>query len=439
MRRLPTTVIMDDATVVVIGSGGREHALCLALSKSPRVGSVHCIPGNAGTEMIAHNHHLTDTSNEGIVAFASSIDASLVVVGPEAPLCDGLADLCSQSGLPCFGPVAALAHLEGSKLHAKQTMKLAGVPTADFVKLLPSSDVEAALDAYATSPWVIKRDVLAGGKGVVVTTDRDEARRFIASSIATDGMVLLEEFLPGEEASMLVVMDGQSFVTLPASQDHKRAYDGDEGPNTGGMGAYCPAPVVTSSVHEKIIERIVAPMHAHLSGQTIPYRGVLFVGLMLDEHDDPYVVEFNVRFGDPECQVTLPLIASDVFELLHGAATDTLSPSSVHFSTSSALTVVLASEGYPATPIKGRAIDGIQSGTGGQEPSHSWINYAGVGHGDNGEMVSTGGRVLSCTAMAETLEDARLSAYQLLTQIKMNGGHFRTDIGFRAFSGELGK
>lgn len=429
---------MDDATVVVIGSGGREHALCLALSKSPLVDSIHCIPGNAGTEMIATNHHLDDTSNEGIVAFASSVNASLVVVGPEAPLCDGLADLCSQLELPCFGPVAALAHLEGSKLHAKQTMKSAGVPTAGFVELRPSSDVEAALDAYGSFPWVIKRDVLAGGKGVVVTSDREEARAFIASSIATDGMVLLEEFLPGEEASMLVVMDGQSFVTLPASQDHKRAYDGDQGPNTGGMGAYCPAPVVTSTVHAKIIERIVNPMHSYLSRQPIPYRGVLFVGLMIDEGGDPYVVEFNVRFGDPECQVTLPLIASDVFELLHGAATDCLNASSVQFSTLSALTVVLASEGYPEKPVKGRTISGIHSDALVGSHSYSWINFAGVGKDDDGEMISTGGRVLSCTALAETLEDAQRSAYQLLAQVKMNGGHFRTDIGFRGFSGELG-
>ncbi|HJM55574.1 MAG TPA: phosphoribosylamine--glycine ligase [Poseidonia sp.] len=427
---------MDEATVVVIGSGGREHALCLALSSSPKVGTIHCIPGNAGTALLAQNHNLVDSSNEGIIAFATSVSASLMVVGPEAPLCDGLADLCSDSGLPCFGPVAALAHLEGSKLHAKLTMKSAGVPTANFVELNSKSDIEAALNLYGSSPWVIKRNVLAGGKGVVVTSDRDEARSFISSSIMTDGMVLLEEFLPGEEASMLVVMDGQSFVTLPASQDHKRAYDGDEGPNTGGMGAYCPAPVVTPVVHDRILERIVAPMHSHLSKQSIPYRGVLFVGLMIDEHDDPYVVEFNVRFGDPECQVTLPLISSDVFDLLHGAATDTLEPSSVKFSKTSALTVVLASEGYPSNPIKGRTIQGITVDKGDKNPTNSWINFAGVKEGEEGLMIASGGRVLSCTAIAESLEDARESAYQLLNQIKLEGGHFRTDIGFRAFSGE---
>lgn len=427
---------MDGATVVVIGSGGREHALCLALSQSARVASIHCLPGNAGTSLVATNHQLEDASNSGVVSYCSSIGASLVVVGPEAPLCDGLADMCADAGLACFGPVAALAHLEGSKLHAKKAMGEAGVPTADYVELNAESDVEAALDRYGSNPWVIKRDVLAGGKGVVVTSDRDEARQFISASIETDGLVLLEAFLPGEEASMLVVMDGVSFVTLPASQDHKRAFDGDLGPNTGGMGAYCPAPVVTSGVYDKVLDRIVKPMHEHLSKQSTPYRGVLFIGLMIDEHNDPYVVEFNVRFGDPECQVTLPLVSSDVFDMLYRAATDTLDPSLVTFDSSSALTVVLASEGYPARPIKGRIIQGLEDALNQQSYRKSWVNVAGVVEGDMGTLISSGGRVVSCTAMAASLEDAQASAYKLLNSLELEGSHFRTDIGFRAISGE---
>ena len=427
---------MDGATVVVVGSGGREHALCLALSQSPQVATIHCLPGNAGTSLVATNHRLEDASTAGVVSYCSSIDASLVIVGPEAPLCDGLADMCADAGIPCFGPVAALAHLEGSKLHAKKAMKEAGVPTADYVELTAESDVESALDRYGSNPWVIKRDVLAGGKGVVVTSDRDEARQFISASIEMDGLVLLEAFLPGEEASMLVVMDGISFVTLPASQDHKRAYDGDLGPNTGGMGAYCPAPVVTPSVYEKILSRIVKPMHEHLSNTSIPYRGVLFIGLMIDEHDDPYVVEFNVRFGDPECQVTLPLISSDVYEMLYGAATDTLGSSLVAFESSSALTVVLASEGYPAQPIKGRVVEGLQEALNQQSYRQTWVNVAGVTDADSGALISSGGRVVSCTAMSASLEDARASAYKLLNDLELEGSHFRTDIGFRAISGE---
>ena len=279
---------MDGATVVVVGGGGREHALCLSLHASSHVGSIHCVPGNAGTARLATNH-VCDMSVETLVKLFTHVEADLVVVGPEAPLCDGLADACRDAAVPCFGPVAALAHLEGSKLHAKQTMEIAGVPTAAYQRLDASSDLDAALDAYAGAPWVVKRDVLAGGKGVVVTENREEAKSFIERSIQTDGFVLLEAFLPGEEASMLVVMDGTAYRTLPPSQDHKRAYDGDEGPNTGGMGAYCPAPVVSEAVHQKIIQRIVEPMHAHLSRQETPYRGVLFIGLMIDEHDDPYV------------------------------------------------------------------------------------------------------------------------------------------------------
>ena len=424
---------MQPTDVLVVGSGGREHALVLALLESPNVGTVHCLPGNAGTADIATNHVPQDASHQGTVDLATNLGVGLVVVGPEAPLCDGLADACSAAGLPCFGPVAALARLEGSKLHAKLTMQKAGVPTADYVLLDADSDIDSALDAYATSPWVVKRDVLAGGKGVVVTQDRAEARSFIDASIESDGCVLLEAFLPGEEASMLVVMDGQAFVPLPASQDHKRAFDGDEGPNTGGMGAYCPAPVVDDAVHERIVSRIIEPMHRYLADQPVPYRGVLFIGLMIDEHGDPYVVEFNVRFGDPECQVTLPLITSDVFDLLHGAATDRLDPSSVTISDRFALTVVLASEGYPAAPIKGRPIGGMDAVMANGAYGTTWLSLAGVGR-DGDTWMATGGRVLSSTAVAEDVAVARQRAYRQLEQLSLEGGHHRRDIAHRALN-----
>ncbi len=422
---------MDKATVVVVGSGGREHALCLSLDSSPQVGSIHCVPGNAGTARMATNH-ANDMTTPSLVALFQDLDADLVVVGPEAPLCAGLADACAEHGLACFGPVAALAHLEGSKLHAKQTMHAAGVPTAAYQRLDAVSDVEAALDAYAGHPWVVKRDVLAGGKGVVVTEDRHEAKRFIESSIQTDGFVLLEAFLPGEEASMLVIMDGTAYRALPASQDHKRAYDGDKGPNTGGMGAYCPAPVVSPSVHKKIISRIVAPMHQHLSSLAIPYRGVLFIGLMIDQQDDPYVVEFNVRFGDPECQVTLPLIETDMYALLHGAATETLDGVELHLRDGSAVTVVLASEGYPASPQKGRIIRGLADVVDGSNYGTAWVNFAGVSTDDAGDFIATGGRVLSCTALGNDVKATQQLAYELLANIDLEGGHFRTDIAHRA-------
>jgi phosphoribosylamine--glycine ligase len=419
---------MGPKSVLVIGGGGREHSLCLELSKSPNVSEVHCCPGNAGTSLIATNHIISISDIQSVVSLAQKLDVDLVVVGPEAPLCDGLADELSNSGIPCFGPTSKLANLEGSKLYAKEVMSLVGVPTASFHILSKDSDIDAALDDFSDNPWVVKRDVLAGGKGVVVTSDRLEAKRFIEQSIITDEKVLLEAFLPGEEASMLVVMDGSDFVCLPASQDHKRAYDGDKGPNTGGMGAYCPAPVVTDEVKNRTISRIVKPMHQYLSNLAIPYRGVLYVGLMITESGDPNVVEFNVRFGDPECQITLPLIKSDIFELLYSSSTDKLSSIDVNFSDKHTLTVVLAAEGYPSNPVKGRVIRGLEQ----QENANSWINHAGTGFNEKGEVISTGGRVLSCSAVGDSLGEAAKNAYELLNMVELEGSHHRTDIGFRA-------
>ena len=419
---------MGPKSVLVIGGGGREHSLCLELNKSPNVSEVHCCPGNAGTSLIATNHIISISDIHSVVSLAQKLDVDLVVVGPEAPLCDGLADELSNSGIPCFGPTSKLANLEGSKLYAKEVMSLVGVPTASFHILSKDSDIDAALDDFSDNPWVVKRDVLAGGKGVVVTSDRLEAKRFIEQSIITDEKVLLEAFLPGEEASMLVVMDGSDYVCLPASQDHKRAYDGDKGPNTGGMGAYCPAPVVTDEVKNRTISRIVKPMHQYLSNLAIPYRGVLYVGLMITESGDPNVVEFNVRFGDPECQITLPLIKSDIFELLYSSSTDKLSSIDVNFSDKHTLTVVLAAEGYPSNPVKGRVIRGLEQ----QENSNSWINHAGTGFNEKGEVISTGGRVLSCSAVGDSLGEAAKNAYELLNMVELEGSHHRTDIGFRA-------
>ena len=419
--------------VLVVGGGGREHSLCLALNDSVMVDQVYCAPGNAGTASIASNIDISPTDVDGVVEFCITSNIELVVVGPEAPLCESLADRLIEANIACFGPVAELAELEGSKLHAKQIMKEVGVPTAGFKILKNVRDIDSALEDFAQNPWVVKRDVLAGGKGVLVTTDRSEAKNFIANAIQTDGKVLLEEFLPGQEASMLVVMDGSGFVCLPPSQDHKRAYDGDLGPNTGGMGAYCPAPIVTKSVHEKVISRIVRPMFEHLSKMTIPYRGVLYVGLMITDSGDPNVVEFNVRFGDPECQITLPLIKTDLFNILHSASTDNLSSLEVEFHDAHALTIVLASEGYPNRPIKGRIVEGISD----MEPNialeSSWVNHAGTKLEEN-KIIASGGRVLSCSAMSKTLSGAANLAYDLIETITLEGSHYRNDIGGQILS-----
>ncbi len=423
---------MAGKVVLVVGGGGREHALCMELERSPHVAELHCSPGNAGTSRLATNHSISATDIDGLLHLAKTVDADLVVAGPEAPLCASLADRLEQVGIPCFGPVAKLANLEGSKLHAKQVMRAANVPTAAFHVLSNTSDIDAALDDFSGNPWVVKRDVLAGGKGVVVTQNREEALEFIQSSIESDGQVLLEDFLPGEEASMLVIMDGSGYVCLPASQDHKRAYDGDEGPNTGGMGAYCPAPVVTDAIRQTTIETIIEPMHRYLLAGGTPYRGVLYVGLMIPESGEPNVVEFNVRFGDPECQITLPLLKTDVFEVLEAAALDRLSQLNVEFHNLYATTVVLAAEGYPKSPVKGRLIHGaehkiLQSGG-----ATAWVNHAGTSFDDRGQLISTGGRVLSCSASAPTLEASVKLAYELIESIELEGSHYRSDIAFRA-------
>ena len=414
--------------VLVVGGGGREHSLCLALNDSVMVDQLYCAPGNAGTASIASNIDISPTDIDAMVGFCIKSHIDLVVVGPEAPLCKSLADRLIEANIACFGPVAELAELEGSKLHAKQIMSEVGVPTAGFKILNNTAHIDSSLDLFSQYPWVVKRDVLAGGKGVLVTTDRSEAKEFITNAIQTDGKVLLEEFLPGQEASMLVVMDGSGFVCLPPSQDHKRAYDGDVGPNTGGMGAYCPAPIVTKSVHKKVISRIVKPMFEYLSKLTIPYRGVLYVGLMITDSGDPNVVEFNVRFGDPECQITLPLVKTDLFTILHYASLDKLSSLDVEFHDAHALTIVLASEGYPSQPIKGRIVEGISDNMDVIALESSWVNHAGTKLEEN-KIIATGGRVLSCSAMSKTLSGAANLAYELIDTITLEGGHFRTDIG----------
>ena len=417
---------MSGLSVLVVGGGGREHAICLGLSSSESVSEIHCAPGNAGTANIATNHNFSEVSD--LVHLAFQLDVDFVIAGPEAPLCEGLADLLAKMDIPCFGPVANLARLEGSKLHAKRVMEANGVPTAKFHVLDSASDIDAALDEFSSNPWVIKRDVLAGGKGVVVTENRIEAKEFIQQSINSDGQVLLEDFLPGEEASMLVVMDGSGFVCLPASQDHKREFEGDKGRNTGGMGAYAPAPVYTDQVHQKTVERVVKPMHSYLSQQRVPYRGVLYCGLMIDSQGDPYVVEFNVRFGDPECQITLPLIDSDLGEMFQAASTDTLSEVNVQFSNNHAMTVVLAAENYPGSVEKGRLIENLP-----ENSEKGWVNHAGTKL-ENEILVSNGGRVLSCTGIGSNLQEAANMAYSLIEQIELSGSHYRRDIGHRALN-----
>ena len=284
---------MSPITALVVGGGGREHALCIGLYESPSVDSVHCSPGNAGTSMVATNHEVSISDTEEIVTLALQLGANLVVVGPEAPLVGGLADSLRQAGIPCFGPHSEGARLEASKLHAKEVMKSLGVPTGGHVVVDDPSLVPSALDKF-DAPWVIKRDVLAAGKGLTVRSHRHVEEQALLEGIDLDGFVLLEQHLSGEEASVLVVMDESGYICLPASQDHKRVGEGDTGPNTGGMGAYAPAPVASKSVMHRVTQEIVEPMHHHLRNQEIPYRGCLYVGLMIDEDGSPGVIELSL-------------------------------------------------------------------------------------------------------------------------------------------------
>ena len=416
--------------VLVVGGGGREHALAIGLSESNSVDSIHTCPGNAGTSMVGINHNVSATDVDGVVALASELSVDLVVVGPEAPLVAGLSDSLREKGIPSFGPHSEGAELEGSKIHAKRVMESLGIPTGGVQILRADSDIDAALARYSP-PWVIKRDVLAAGKGVVVTEDVEDARSFIADSISTDGFVLLEEFLTGEEASMLVIMDESGFICLPASQDHKRVGEGDTGPNTGGMGAYAPAPVVTPTVRQRVIEQIVNPMHHHLRNQPTPYRGVLYVGLMIDEEGTPSVVEYNVRFGDPETQVTIPLIDSDLGLILLAAAEGRISGIEPVFSKRSAVTVVLASEGYPGPSKTGRQISGEDTRIEEGEIT-AFIHQAGTVRDEDGILLSNGGRVLSATAIANNLPSAVGAAYAVIDEIQLDGSHYRRDIAYRA-------
>ena len=421
---------MAGLRVLIVGSGGREHALAIGLSESPSVDSIHTCPGNAGTSMLGVNHDVSATDVNAVVELAIELSVDLVVVGPEAPLVSGLSDSLREKGIPSFGPHSEGAELEGSKIYAKQVMEELGIPTAAVQILKSDSDIDTALSRYAP-PWVIKRDVLAAGKGVVVTEDFEEASAFIRESISTDGFVLLEEFLAGEEASMLVIMDESGYICLPASQDHKRVGDGDTGPNTGGMGAYAPAPVVTESVRQRVIQEIVNPMHHHLRNQSIPYRGVLYVGLMINDEGAPSVVEYNVRFGDPETQVTIPLIESDLGEMLLAAAEGRIERYHPIFSNKSAVTVVLASEGYPGPSKTGREITGentrIEEGE-----IVAFVHQAGTLRDEEEKLVSSGGRVLSATAVASDLPTAVNAAYALIEEINLAGSHYRRDIAYRA-------
>ena len=414
--------------ILVLGSGAREHAIVMALLRDSMSHEIIAAPGNAGTANIAENVAL-DPSNPSVVAkFAVDQDIELVVVGPEAPLVAGVADRLRKEGIPVFGPNKAAAALEGSKTFAKFIMSRANVPTGAWEQVSNIDELEKALDKVG-SPYVVKADGLAAGKGVLVTEDRAAAVAH-ASHYLQDGTVLLEEYLAGPEVSLFFLSDGKRVVPLSPAQDYKRAGDGDEGPNTGGMGAYSPVPWLPENFIAEVTHTIAQPTVDEMAANNTPFVGLLYCGLVMTD-DGVKVIEFNARFGDPETQSVLARLESDLAPLLLAAATESLDADTVvSFSDSAAITVVLASEGYPDNPQTGRPLLGLDDA---EKVDGVHIAHAATAHTDAG-LIATGGRVLSVVAVADTFAKARGSAYQALEKISLEGSHYRTDIGAIAAS-----
>ena len=417
------------STVLIIGNGGREHAFGWSFAQDPRIGKIWFAPGNAGTAEIGENLPLAATDGEGIARWAERERPGLVVVGPEAPLCAGLADRLRSLGLRVFGPGKEGARLEGSKSFCKELLVSQKIPTAragSFQKVEEAIRFSESLPC----PQVVKADGLAAGKGVVIAGSHAEAAQAIRQMMAekvfgeAGAAVLIEEFLEGEELSVHAVTDGKNLVILPGAQDHKRVGEGDTGPNTGGMGAYAPAPKATPDLLREVRERILVPTLRGLAERGIEYRGVLYAGLMLTK-SGPKVLEYNCRFGDPETQVLLPLIETPLWDLLGAAADGDLSGLEVKIRSGAAMTVVLAAPGYPAQPILGAA---IRLGSG-LPDSH--LFHAGTRAGAKGVEVA-GGRVLAATGWGKDLPTARERAYARAAEVFFEGMHFRRDIGHRA-------
>lgn len=406
--------------VLIVGSGAREHALARSLAHDPDVSAVVCAPGNAGTNSVATNRDLTVTDGAAVVALCRDVAADLVVIGPEAPLVAGVADAVRAAGIPCFGPSAAAARIEGSKTFAKDIMAVAGVPTAASFACLGKQEAALAFEMFGP-PYVVKDDGLAGGKGVVVTDDRSAAEAHAAAC----ERVVIEEYLDGPEASFFALTDGETVVPLRPAQDYKRVRDGDQGPNTGGMGAYSPLPWATDDLADHVLREVIEPTVRELSRRGTPYTGVLYAGLAFTE-TGPKVVEFNARFGDPEAQVVLAGLGSPLSGLLYAAATGSLAEvASPTWDGGGAVTAVIAAEGYPDDPVKGDVIEGVDDA---ETVPGAYVLHAGTARDAYGRLVTGGGRILSVTGTGGSVEEARDRAYEAAGRIRIRGAHYRRDI-----------
>ncbi|QJF52040.1 phosphoribosylamine--glycine ligase [Roseobacter ponti] len=417
--------------ILILGSGGREHALAWAVMQNPKCDRLIVAPGNAGIADIADCATLDIENGSAVVNFAEESAIDFVIIGPEAPLAAGVADRLRDAGILVFGPGAAAARLEASKSFTKEICDAAGAPTAAWGHF---TDAKAARDYVRKqgAPIVIKADGLAAGKGVIIAQTAEEADAAIDDMFGgafgdAGAEVVIEEFMEGEEASFFVLCDGETVLPVGTAQDHKRVGDGDTGPNTGGMGAYSPAPVMTDAVIETTLETIVRPTMAEMTARGMPYQGVLFVGLMIRD-GVPRLVEYNVRFGDPECQVLMMRLGAQVLDLMHATAEARLSRTRVNWAEDHALTVVMATRGYPGAYEKGSEIRGLEALP---EDSRRMVFHAGTGR-TGGKLVAQGGRVLAVTCRAESLSAARDAAYAMVDDVDWPEGFCRSDIGWRA-------
>jgi phosphoribosylamine--glycine ligase len=417
--------------ILVLGSGGREHALAWAIMQNPKCDRLICAPGNAGMAAIAECAALDINDGSAVVGFCEEVAIDFVVIGPEAPLAAGVADRLRAAGISCFGPSAAAARLEASKAFTKEICAAVGAPTAAHAHFTDAAAARAYVHAQG-APIVIKADGLAAGKGVVVAMSEAEALEAVDAMFSgalgeAGAEVVIEEFMQGEEASFFVLVDGETCLALGTAQDHKRVGEGDTGPNTGGMGAYSPAPVLTEAVAEAALARIIRPTMAEMARRGMPYQGVLYAGLMIED-GAPRLVEYNVRFGDPECQVLMMRLGAQVLDLLLACAEGRLAEMAVNWADDHALTVVMAAQGYPGSHAKGSVIHGVEDCP---EDSAHMVFHAGTAL-QEGQLVATGGRVLNVTARGGSLQEARDRAYAMVDRIDWPAGFCRRDIGWRA-------
>ena len=419
--------------VLIVGSGGREYSIGLALKKDPAVEKIWFAPGNGATDELGENLSIKD--HRELAAFAKKEKIDLTIVGPEAPLVEGIVDIFKAEGLTIFGPSAQAAQLEGSKIFMKNFLARYNIPTARYIETGSLEKASAFIDSLE-APIVVKADGLCAGKGVIIAPSREEAKQAAEGMLSGESFgeagsrIVVEEFLDGYELSVFAVCDGKDYVVLPAAQDHKRLLDGDKGPNTGGMGAYAPTPLINEAIYRKLDERVIRPTLKGMEAEGMPFTGVLFMGVMV-VGGEPYILEYNVRFGDPECEVLMPLLKSPASELFVKAATGNLAEATIEFHDRYAVGVVMASKNYPYRSSEPAEIivDEIHHG---ELAKNAHISFAGVSRGEDERLYATGGRVLVCVGLGETIREARDRAYMLVGQVHFAGKQCRTDIAYQA-------